>query len=189
MTDGFEIQPLRPFTREEVWPLLTGYETHEVYRVEKHESDEITRIEIRLEQRTEPFSDNFEVDFGPEEFVWYHQVLEKGFSFGAYRAGRLIGLLLGEAFADKALLRVWEIQVHAEFRGMGVGRALMERAFAQARQAGLKMVMLETQNTNVQAIRFYRKMGFGLEALDISEYAHLGGRYVEQSAFYMKRRL
>lgn len=34
-----------------------------------------------------------------------------------------------------------------------------------------------------------RKLGFGLEALDISEYAHLDGRYDEQPAFYMKRRL
>ena len=87
------------------------------------------------------------------------------------------------------MLRVWEFHVAAEFRRMGVGRALMEQVIASARQGGLKMIELETQNTNVQAVRFYRKMGFSLESIDLWQYFYLEGEETRQAAFFMKQRL
>jgi ribosomal protein S18 acetylase RimI-like enzyme len=41
---------------------------------------------------------------------------------------------------------------------------------AKGRESGLRTLLCETQNTNVPAIRFYRKMGFALEGLDLSHY-------------------
>ena len=35
MTISVDIMPLHPFTEADVWPILTGYETHEVYQVKK----------------------------------------------------------------------------------------------------------------------------------------------------------
>ncbi len=71
---------------------------------------------------------------------------------------------------------------------MGIGRALMERVLYRARQDHLGLVMLETQNTNVSAIRFYRRMGFLLEAIDIGHYYPTSNPIVrQQMQFLMKR--
>ena len=74
---------------------------------------------------------------------------------------------------------------------MGVGRALMEREIEAARKADLPIVMLETQNTNVRAIRFYRSQGFRLESIDLDapHYVDAEGKGTGQVAFYMKLRL
>lgn len=45
-------------------------------------------------------------------------------------------------------------------RGRGVGRALLARALTFAREAGMRCLGVETQTTNVPAIRFYRRAGF-----------------------------
>lgn len=65
----------------------------------------------------------------------------------------------------------------------------MEQVVTKAQQDRLAMIMLETQNTNVPAVRFYRKMGFNLQAIDPSHYFFLSGTEASQVAFYMKRRL
>ena len=71
---------------------------------------------------------------------------------------------------------------------MGIGRALMERVLDRARQDHLGLVMLETQNTNVNAIRFYRRIGFFLEAIDIGHYYPTSSPVVQQQVqFQMKR--
>lgn len=45
-------------------------------------------------------------------------------------------------------------------RGRGVGRALLASALDFARGARMRCLALETQTTNVPAIRFYRRAGF-----------------------------
>ncbi|GAB3448428.1 GNAT family N-acetyltransferase [Phycicoccus ginsengisoli] len=47
----------------------------------------------------------------------------------------------------------------------GVGRALMERCFAEARATGCRRVWLVTTNNNIAAIAFYQRMGMDLLAL------------------------
>jgi ribosomal protein S18 acetylase RimI-like enzyme len=191
MALDFEIRVLHPFTQAEIWPILDGYETEEVYLVEKTESDQHSVIDIRLVRLEQAFHDDFYGDFSPEEYQRYLGLIPQGYSFGAYRDERLIGFALGEALPDEHFLRVWEFHVASEFRRMGVGRALMERVIQKARGDHLSMILLETQNTNVRAVRFYRSMGFALEALDFSppHYAHPRDNEVHQVAFYMKARL
>ena len=41
-----------------------------------------------------------------------------------------------------------------------------------ATAAGLRTIVCETQNTNVPAIQFYRKLGFRMEGIDISYYTN-----------------
>ncbi len=187
----FEILPLRPFTREEVLPIVTGYETREIYTVEKTETDALTLFDIRLFSLEKPYRVTFVQDFTVEEYEIYLRMVPQGYSFGAFIAGRLIGFAIGEAFPNDDLLRVWEFHVMDGFRRMGVGRALMEQEVSKARQDHLTTVMVETQNTNVKAIRFYRSMSFSLESIDLSptHYGTPGEGKPDQVAFYMKRRL
>ena len=56
-------------------------------------------------------------------------------------------------------------------RRTGVGSALMERAVEEARAAGARSLVLETQSCNDPAIRFYRKHGFALIGFDLTAYS------------------
>jgi ribosomal protein S18 acetylase RimI-like enzyme len=191
MGKQIEISELRSFTQAEIWPIIAGYETQEIFALEKNETDQRIIFEFRLTRLVNPFQDNFYEDFSPEEMEWYSSLVPKGYCFGAYHEGRLIGFALAEAISDEHLARVWEFHVMDGFRRQGVGRALMERVFEKAISDDLPMVMLETQNTNINAIRFYRSMGFAVEAIDLSppQYKRADGSATGQSAFYMKRKL
>jgi ribosomal protein S18 acetylase RimI-like enzyme len=65
--------------------------------------------------------------------------------------------------ADLAVL--WDIRVRPGSRGRGVGSALFRAAEAEARARGCRRVMVETQNTNVPACRFYARQGCTLGAI------------------------
>ena len=63
-----------------------------------------------------------------------------------------------------------DIAVEPEYRGHGVGWALMQRAIAWAKSRGFPGVMLETQNNNVAGCRLYERCGFELCGFDTNVY-------------------
>jgi ribosomal protein S18 acetylase RimI-like enzyme len=50
--------------------------------------------------------------------------------------------------------------VHPDWRGRGVGQQLLAHAISEAKGAGCSRVTLLTDQTNVDAMRFYRRAGF-----------------------------
>ncbi|MBB6691095.1 GNAT family N-acetyltransferase [Cohnella xylanilytica] len=78
-----------------------------------------------------------------------------------------------EAAGRIALTRNWnkyalieDIAVDRKFRGLGIGRKLIDRAKRWAKDGGMPGLMLETQNNNVNACRFYQSCGFVLGGVD-----------------------
>jgi ribosomal protein S18 acetylase RimI-like enzyme len=72
----------------------------------------------------------------------------------------LIGVLL---LAPRPLLNRWELMLMGlipEWRGVGLGRALLNSALALAQQAGIQEVMLAVDEVNIPAKRFYQQAGF-----------------------------
>ena len=63
--------------------------------------------------------------------------------------------------------------------GHGVGRALMERCFADAQARGCRRVWLITTNDNVEALGFYQHVGMDLCALHRAAVTH--GRKLKPS--------
>jgi streptothricin acetyltransferase len=57
------------------------------------------------------------------------------------------------------LADVWDIRVHPDFQGKGVGTKLFTKAVEWSRKEGYKQLCVETQNVNVPACRFYIKQG------------------------------
>jgi len=57
---------------------------------------------------------------------------------------------------------LWDIRIHPNFRGKGIGSKLLDEAVAWAARRRCRMLMAETQNINVPACRFYAKHGFTL---------------------------
>lgn len=92
---------------------------------------------------------------------------------GAAVAFRTPGLDLLEGRDDVAVL--WDVRVAPEARGRGVGAALFRAAEAWARARGCRRLLVETQNVNVPACRFYARMGCVLAAVNRSAYPMLPG--------------
>ena len=68
---------------------------------------------------------------------------------------------------------VEELVVDPEFRGKGVGHALMARAIEWAKGQNLPGLTLETQDNNVPACKFYEKCGFVLGGFDLFAFRNL----------------
>ncbi len=188
MDDSFEVLPLLTLNLDEIKPIATGYESTEKYTVEKSESDEQVIFNIRLTSLETPHQATFAEDFNDEDCRRLRGFLPQGYSFGVYLGGRLVAFAISESIPWNRSLRIWEFHVSREYQRKGIGRALMSHVVAKATQDKFRIVFLETQNTNVKAIRFYRAMGFSLDALDLSFYTNHDVESGEV-AFFMKRKL
>jgi streptothricin acetyltransferase len=62
------------------------------------------------------------------------------------------------------------IVVDPKYRNQGVGRALIKQAIEWAKTNGFPGLMLETQDNNVPACRFYASCGFELRGFDTHLY-------------------
>ena len=94
-------------------------------------------------------------------------------AYGAFEDDRLIGFV--EGYLEKWNGRYWITNLHildTQKRGAGIGTALMARIQTAACQSGARMIALETQNNNENAIAFYLKNGFTPIGLDLYFYSN-----------------
>ena len=63
-----------------------------------------------------------------------------------------------------------DIAVGRQYRGMGIGKNLINAAILWAKNGEMPGLMLETQDINLAACRFYHRCGFELGAVDIMLY-------------------
>lgn len=128
-----------------------------------------------LQEAPEAFGSTYEeeVDLSPgfvAERLDASRAASERVVLGAYLDGALVGLA-GCMRETKRRLRhkasVWGMYVVPEARGRGIGRALLERALAEARGwPGVERVTLSVVERAVAARALYRAMGFrpyGLE--------------------------
>jgi len=80
-----------------------------------------------------------------------------------------------DQFQRKDLAVLWDIRVHPDHRGRGIGSLLFDRAADWARQRGFGQLGLETSSVNVPACRFYAQMGCELGAIHRYGYAGVPG--------------
>lgn len=103
--------------------------------------------------------------------------------FLAYEDGVPVGRIVlhrnwnGNAFVE-------DIAVRRAARGRGVGSALLACAGDWAREQRLHGLMLETQDTNLLACRFYQKNGFRLGGVDGCLYSNFEEPYRSETALF-----
>ena len=68
------------------------------------------------------------------------------------------------------LAALWDLRVHPEHRGRGIGHQLFDCAVAWARGRRCSWFKVETQNINVPACRFYARQGCELGAINLHAY-------------------
>ena len=73
----------------------------------------------------------------------------------------------------RELAVLWDIRVGPDARHQGVGSALFQMVEDWARQRGCRQLRIETQNTNVQACRFYERQGCQLREIHRAAYPEL----------------
>lgn len=183
-----EIRRLEEEDIAQLTQVVSGYRSNSKYEVAKTETDDEAAFTLRLVTLETPRVGHFD-HLDEETLQRYSQVLQYGFSLAAYDGEQLVGIAVAEPRAWNNSLWVWEFHVKESHRGRGLGRRLMDELAAKASAAGLRIIVCETQNTNVPAIRFYRKVGFAIEGVDASYYTNEDMRPDGTVAIFMKRRL
>jgi ribosomal protein S18 acetylase RimI-like enzyme len=180
-----EIHSLQDIQADALNKLTGPYTCAETYRVRW--ADDGNDAGFWLERA--PLAKPYVGRYAHIDEAWVETYLRPAdYAFGAYDGGELVGVLIAETRAWNNSLWVHEFHVSADRRSHGIGRMLMDTAAERARQAGLRVIVCETQNQNANAIQAYRALGFRLEGIDISYYTNED--YPDRGiAVFMKRRL
>lgn len=104
---------------------------------------------------------------------FFGEWLEDPVAFGAFEDGRLIGFVEGAPESWNNRFRISNICVFEDdARGRGLGTLLMNTITETAKAHGARMIVLETQTCNENAIAFYKRNGFELIGFDLYSYSN-----------------
>ncbi len=101
--------------------------------------------------------------------------------------GQVAGVILLNIEAWRSVTRIEDIIVGRLFRRYGIGTLLLNCAADWARNHGCHAILLETQNINYPAIRFYLRNG--LEVWGISQHFYPPGSEEHEVAIFMGKML
>jgi ribosomal protein S18 acetylase RimI-like enzyme len=166
-----QVEPLVQLDRAALCGLALGYTSHAKYNVTKVESDRRLGFMLERVALAQPYYKRY-THLDATTLDSYEQMASLGFSFCAHADGRCVGLALAEPCHWNKSLWVRELHVAESHRRNGIGQQLVLALTAQARSAGLRTLVCETQNTNAPAMDFYQKTGFQLEGVDLSYYSN-----------------
>jgi ribosomal protein S18 acetylase RimI-like enzyme len=180
------IRKLEAISVEELRRLIRGYQSPARYRAGKVETETHTSITLDLENLETPYLKTWELT--QDDIQHYTQIVTEGHSLAAFDGNEIVGLGLAEARQWNRTLWIWEFHVLESHRRQGIGRSLMDALEQEALRIGMRTMLVEVQNTNVPAIRFYRSVGFQVESIDLSYYTNADTTDFEV-AIFMKRKI
>jgi GNAT superfamily N-acetyltransferase len=153
---------VRPATPEDVPQILAFIRGLAAY---EREPDAVTATEAGL----------LEHGFGPNPFYFCliaeHNGLPAGFAFYFFNYSTWVG---------RPGLYLEDLFVEPQFRGLGIGKALLKRVAAIAVEKGCPRLQWEVLDWNTPAIDFYRAMG--AEFLDAWRNVRLSGEALNRLA-------
>ncbi|MGG3744874.1 GNAT family N-acetyltransferase [Paenibacillus chibensis] len=184
---SISIKPIHTYTRKEQSELGEfGYSSYSKYSVTKFETEERTVIDIGLVSLESTYHKIYVNS--DDDYENYSKIAPRGYSLGAYLGSRLVGVVIAEESTWNNTLLIWHIQVAEQFQRLRIGKRLVNELVCLAEKNNIRAINLETQNTNVNAIRFYRKCGFKIEGIDLSHYTNHDVSDGEV-AIFMKRKI
>ncbi|MDP4092475.1 MAG: ribosomal protein S18-alanine N-acetyltransferase [Bacillota bacterium] len=104
---------------------------------------------------------SFSIPWSKESF--FQEVT--GNTFARYITAKVNGRVIGYAGMWKVFDEghITNVAVHPEFRGTGIGSALIEYLMEVARKENITSMTLEVRRSNIAAQRLYNKYGFKVE--------------------------
>ncbi|KPE53171.1 GNAT family N-acetyltransferase [Chryseobacterium indologenes] len=117
---------------------------------------------------------------GSDDIEDLNEIIKKGYSFGAYIDGKLIGWIIGEHRTWNNSFYIENILISENYRRSGAGALLIKNIVKEARNLNCRVIELETQNTNYAAIQFYRRLGFSITGLNTRLYEN-----TDETAIFM----
>jgi ribosomal protein S18 acetylase RimI-like enzyme len=180
------IRPLSSIGAALLERLISGYTSSEMFRVTRAETPDTVGFELRLTVLEYPFVKRYP-PLDATELQRYRDLAAAGHAFGAFDGDMCVGIAICEPQRWNSSLTAWEFHIMPECRGQGIGRALMSAVEAHARDEGMRCLVCETQSSNMPAIRFYRALGFTIDAVDLSLYSNDDIERGEVAVFMKKR--
>ena len=155
---------IRPLARE----IYAGKTFTACYRTNGYY--EIRPSETGFQMDYVPFAEPTERSF---DDVFFGEWLEEPVAFGAFEGERLLGYVEGAPEGWNNRYRISNICIFEEnARGKGLGTLLMQAIQRAAEAAGARMIVLETQTCNENAIAFYKRNGFSIIGFDLYSYSN-----------------
>ena len=117
-----------------------------------------------------PFKEPIEKSF---DDVFFGEWLEDPIALGAFDNGTLVGFSEGSYESWNNRFRISNICVFdTSVRRRGIGTALIKAMQTAAEECHARMIVLETQSCNENAIAFYKKNGFDIIGFDLYSYSN-----------------
>lgn len=105
--------------------------------------------------------------------VIFNEWLDNPKAFGAFEDEHFIGFVEGYLEKWNNRYRISNICIfESSNRHSGIGMLLMQTILSEAMKSGARMVVLETQSCNENAISFYKKHGFKMIGFDLFAYTN-----------------
>lgn len=99
--------------------------------------------------------------------------LDNPISYGAFIDNELVGFVEGFKEDWNNRFRITNICVFDNNkRRSGLGKTLLDKILIDAKASNARMVVLETQSYNYNAIKFYQKNGFEIIGFDLYAYSN-----------------
>lgn len=102
----------------------------------------------------------------------YDEWLENPYAFMLTDNGKPLGYLEVDIESWNNRLRISELLILEEYRYLGYGSILIDKAKEIAKEKNAREIILETQSCNSKAIDFYIKNGFSVNGIDLSCYSN-----------------
>jgi ribosomal protein S18 acetylase RimI-like enzyme len=181
-----DLRTLSKFHGQDVERLVPGYTSHEKFAVTRSETPDEVTFSLRRVALKQPYVKVFPAETAL--YPAYAGYVQAGTSLGAFDGDALVGIAIAEAQRWNRTLWIWEFGVQESYRRQGIGLRLMDELARRARAAGLRILVVETQNTNGPAVRFYQRAGFCFDALDLTFYSN-NDALEDEIALFLKRKV
>jgi ribosomal protein S18 acetylase RimI-like enzyme len=120
-------------------------------------------IKQHLEECSIHFAPALDTYVNIEEYA--NKIYNKAIRFEAFNGPKLIGLVAMYIDLGKKEAFITNVSVDIDFKGAGVGKALIYEAKEHASKNGIKNINLEVYLENKKAIEFYHKNGFIIHSM------------------------
>ncbi|GAB2175212.1 GNAT family N-acetyltransferase [Dongia sp. agr-C8] len=127
-----------------------------------------------------------DVGYAPEQkhALSLDQLFQPNIRFFVARAGGTAVACGGIGFYE-GYAELKRMYARPEVRGKGVAKALLARLEAEAREAGVAVVRIETGNLQLEAMRFYEREGYA-KCAAFGPYAAMPPNAIATSVFFEK---